>query len=154
MKTTENNPFTEAIDIFENKYAEDLDRIFIENRFFRGIDKITVYGEFFGENSFAGKHDWAEVHDLVIFDMFLYKKDWLKPADFIDIFGHLDIPKLVYTGFLDETLIGKIVTNYYGLKEGLVLKGVIENKVFMVKVKTQEWLNKVRALYGENNKIE
>lgn len=149
-----NNPFAEAIGIFENKYAEYLDKIFTEHKMFRGIERITVYGEFFGENSFAGKHDWEEVHDLLIFDMFLYKKDWLKPADFIDIFGKLDIPKLIYKGFLDESLINKIVTNYYGLKEGLVLKGVIENKVFMVKVKTQEWLNKVRSMYGENNNIE
>lgn len=149
-----NNPFAEAIGIFENKYAEDLDRIFIENKLFRGIDTITVYGEFYGENSFAGKHDWDEVHDLVIFDMFLYKKDFMKPKDFIDIFGHIDIPKVVYEGLLDEETIKDIVSNIYGLKEGLVLKGVIENKVFMVKVKTQEWLNKVRALYGENNNLE
>jgi hypothetical protein len=35
-----------------------------------------------------------------------------------------------------------------------VLKGVNEGKVWMAKVKTQEWLDKVRAMYGENNNLE
>jgi hypothetical protein len=148
------NPFTEAVDIFMDKYSKPLDEIFCENKIFRGVDTITVYGEFFGEHSFAGQHVWDEYHDLVIFDMFLYKKDYLKPADFIDIFGHLDIPRLVYQGLLDEYIIKDIVSNVYGLKEGLVLKGVNEGKVWMVKVKTQEWLDKVRTLYGINNNLE
>jgi hypothetical protein len=149
-----NNPFTEAIDIFEDKYSEALDKIFCENKLFRGIDTITVYGEFAGESSFAGKHIWDEDHDVTIFDMFMYKKDFVKPADFIDIFGHLDVQKLVLQGLLDVKMIQDIISNKYGLKEGVVLKGVSEGKVWMVKVKTQEWLNKIRALYGENNNIE
>jgi hypothetical protein len=148
------NPFCEAIDIFEEKYSEVLDKIFCENKTFRGIDTITIYGEFFGPNSFAGKHNWSEEHDLIIFDMFLYKKDFLKPKDFIDIFGHLDIPKLVYKGLLEVQLIEKILSNYYGLKEGIVFKGVNEGKVWMVKLKTIEWLTKVRSIYGENSNIE
>lgn len=148
------NPFNEAVNIFHNKYSEPLDKIFDENKSFRGIDIITVYGEFFGEHSFAGKHEWQEKHDVVIFDIFLYKKDFLKPRDFIDIFEHLHIPKLVYEGLLDDSTIIDIISNIYGLKEGLVLKGVFQNKVFMVKVKTQEWLDKVRALYGINNNLE
>jgi len=157
INTTSNicyNPFNEAINIYNNKYAYNLDKIFNDNKIFRGVNTITIYGEFFGPSSFAGKHDWEEPHDVVIFDIFLYKKDFLRPRDFIDIFGHLDIPKLVYEGLLDESIIQDIVSNIYQVSEGLVLKGVIENKVFMVKVKTQEWLNKVRAMYGINNNLE
>jgi hypothetical protein len=96
------NPFTEAINIFMDKYSGSLDKIFNENKLFRGLDKITVYGEFFGEHSFAGMHDWKELHDLAIFDMFMYKKDYVKPRDFIDIFSHLDIPEVIFQGILDE----------------------------------------------------
>ena len=85
--------------------------------------------------------------------MFLYKKDFVKPKDFIETFGELGIPRLVYQGLLDEAEINKIVTNEYGLKEGVVIKGVNEGKVFMVKCKTQFWLDKVRALYGSEDKI-
>jgi len=148
------NPFTEAVNIFMDNYSGPLDKIFCENKLFRGVDMITVYGEFYGPNSFAGQHDWKEDHDVTIFDMFLYKKDYLKPSDFVDIFGHLNVQKLITQGLLDKKMIDDIISNIYGLKEGLVLKGVSEGKVWMVKVKTQEWLNKIRALYGVNNNIE
>ncbi len=147
------NPFTEAVNIFMNDYSEALDKIFCENKIFRGIDYITVYGEFFGEHSFAGQHDWNEDHEIIIFDMFLYKKDFLKPRDFVDIFGHLKIPTLVYQGLLDETVIYDI-RQTLNLKEGVVFKGVSENKVFMAKLKTDSWLKKVRGLYGENSNLE
>jgi hypothetical protein len=148
------NPFCEAIDIFMAKYSYTLDKIFCDDKTFRGIDTITVYGEFFGEHSFAGQHDWNEPHDVVIFDVFLYKKDFLKPRDFVDIFSSLDTPKLVTQGLLDVKMIEDILSNIYGLKEGLVLKGVIENKVFMTKLKTLDWLTKVRAKYGEDSNFE
>jgi len=89
-----NNPFTEGVNIFMDKYAIKLDKIFNDNNLFRAIDTIPVYGEFYGLNSFAGQHVWDEDHDVTIYDMFLYKKNFVKPADFISIFGHLDIPKL------------------------------------------------------------
>ena len=149
-----NNPFCEAIDIFMDKYSAPLDKIFREEIIFRGVDGITVYGEFFGPSSFAGQHDWNEEHDVVIFDMFVYKKDFVKPRDFIDIFGHLRIAKLITQGLLDEQMIQDIISNKYHLKEGVVFKGVSEGKVWMAKVKTQHWLDKVRALYGINNNIE
>jgi len=150
------NPFTEAVNIFMDKYSGPLDKIFCENKLFRGIDTITVYGEFAGYLSFAGQHNWIyeENFDVTIFDMFLYKKDFVKPTDFIDLFEHLGIPKVVTKGLLDEQTINDIISNIYHLKEGVVLKGVSEGKVWMVKVKTQEWLNKIRAQYGENNNIE
>lgn len=148
------NPFTEAVNIFMDNYAIPLDKIFCDNKLFRGVDMITVYGEFAGPNSFAGQHDWYEDHDVTIFDMFLYKKDFVKPSDFIDIFGHLNVQKLITQGLLDEKMLSDIVSNIHGLKEGIVLKGVSEGKVWMVKVKTQKWLDKIRALYGENNNLE
>ena len=55
--------------------------------------------------------------------------------------------------FKREKLTNEIA-NKYNLKEGLVLKGVSEGKTWMVKVKTQEWLDKVRAKYGIDNDIE
>jgi hypothetical protein len=151
-----NNPYTEAVNIFMDKYSAPLDKIFCENKLFRGIDTITVYGEFAGCLSFAGQHNWIyeENFDVTMFDMFLYKKDFVKPRDFIDLFEHLGIPKLLYSGVLDENLVKDIEYNKYKVKEGLVLKGVDEGKVFMMKVKTKEWLDKVRAMYGEKAELE
>lgn len=148
------NPYTEAVNIFMEKYSQPLDKIFNENIVFRGLDKITVFSEFYGPGSFAGFHNWEEEHDLVIFDMFLFRKDFLPPGMFIDIFGHLNIPKVIYKGILDENLIKDVQNNKFNLIEGLVLKGVKDKKVFMMKVKTWDWLNKVRELYGEKLMME
>ena len=118
------NPYTEAVNIFMDKYSYPLDKIFTENREFRGIDRITVFGEFYGENSFAGHHKWDEEHDLILFDVFLYRKDFLPPSIFINTFEQLDIPKVIYKGILDETLIKDVQDNKFNLKEGMVLKGM------------------------------
>ena len=145
------NPFIEAVGIFENKYAEDLDKVFREDKTFRGIDRITVYGEFFGAHSFAGRHNWEESHDVLLFDLFLYKKDYLPPADFMKIFGSFDIPICEYKGPLTEEYIER-VENADG--EGRVYKGTENNKVFMGKIKTKQWLHKVKEMYGEAEMLE
>jgi hypothetical protein len=154
MIKNKENPFVEAVNIFMDKYAVPLDEIFREDKLFRGIDMMTVYGEFFGEHSFAGQHDWNEEHDVTIFDMFLYKKDFLNPRDFVDTFGHLNIPRVIYKGILDEQIINDVRENVFNLSEGLVFKGSENNKVFMIKLKTNDWLKKVRELYGENSNLE
>jgi len=143
---SKNNPFVEAVGIFENKYAEDLDQIFKDNKTFRGIDRITVYGEFYGMNSFAGIHDWKESHDVVMFDLFLYKKGFLSPVEFIKIFSKFDIPIVRYKGLLTEDYIESVKES--NLNEGIVYKGVENGKVFMGKIKTNEWLEKVKEKLG------
>lgn len=152
----DSNPFCEAIDIFMEKYSASLDKIFREDILFRGVDVITVYSEFFGEHSFAGQHDWDEPHYLSLFDVFMYKKDFLSPSDFIKLFENMHIPKLLFNGILTEQAIQFIEWNCFEnkLKEGVVFKGVINKNVWMAKVKTQQWLDKVRTLYGINNNIE
>ena len=50
------HPLGEAIDVFLNTYGDELEHIFKKDKFFRNCQKITVFGEFFGKNSFAGQH--------------------------------------------------------------------------------------------------
>jgi hypothetical protein len=149
-----NSPFAEAIFIFEDKYVESLNKIFVDNKLFKGIDKITVYGEFFGENSFAGSHIWTEPHDIKIFDVFLYKKNYLPPADFIKAFDGLDIAKPLFQIVFEERVKKMIEKNELGLKEGVVCKWTENGKVHMFKVKTEEWLVKVKNRYGEAKMLE
>jgi len=151
---TQRNPFYKAIEIFQEKFSEDLDRIFCEDKTFRGVDDITVYGEFFGSKSFAGMHDWNEDHDIKIFDIWLYKKDFIVPSDFLKIFGDLDICKLIYQGEFTPNFLKLIEDNMFQLNEGVVCKGVEEQKLYMFKIKTNKWLNLVRQLYGEKRALE
>jgi len=88
----------QAIEIFMNKYAQGLDKIFREDKNLRNAKKITVFAEYFGPNSFAGQHEPTDEMDLVLFDVDVYQKGFIKPKEFIKLFSHLGIPEVVYKG--------------------------------------------------------
>lgn len=148
--------FGDAINLFLNKYGEDLDSIFRSE--YKKIDNFVIFGEFFGENSFAGQHVDEEKKDIILFDVNQFRRGFLPPQEFIENFGHLDIPEVIYRGIYDDKLINSIKSNKFKLEEGVVCKGVFKTKgneiVWMSKIKTNEWLSKVRALYGEKGLIE
>jgi len=147
-----NNPFSEGVDIFKDKYSVELDKIFRENKRFQGIDRITVYGEFYGDHSFAGLHDWDEEHDIKIFDVFLYKKGFLPPAEFMKIFQDINTCNFIWSGIFSQEFVDTIENDsILGLKEGVVCKGVENQEVFMFKLKTKKWLDKVRAISGNTD---
>lgn len=153
----ENDPnFGESIPIFMEKYSSDLERVFKKE--YSNIESVVVFCEFIGDNSFAGKHLPEDKKDVVLFDVNLYKKGFITPKDFVDNFGHLHIPKVVYKGEYNETLIRDVRKNIWGLKEGVICKGVRKTKgdelVWMTKIKTIEWLDKVKELFGEKGLLE
>src|SRR5690606_10531197 len=141
-------PFGEAVDIFMDKYAVGLDKTFRESKNFQNIKKVTVYLEYIGENSFAGMHEESDDKDLVLIDVERYQKGFIEPRDFIRDFSYLGIPELVYQGEYSEEFIKKIREGYYDLDEGVVCKGVDNKKVWMVKIKTIEWLKRVKDKMG------
>jgi len=149
--------FGDAIDIFLNKYGEDLDDVFRKE--YKRVDSFVVFGEFFGDHSFAGKHVDEDKKDIILFDVNQFKRGFLPPNEFVNNFGHLDIPKIVYKGIYDEELVDRIKSNQLNLEEGVICKGTIKTKsegeiVWMTKIKTIEWINKVKLLYGEKALLE
>ena len=152
----------EGIELFMNKYSEELDKIFRTNKYYRNAKKVTCFAEFYGENSFAGWHDPAEKGkmQLTLFDIDVYQKGILKAKDFVKQFGHLDIPDIIFEGKYNNQFIEDVRNNVFGLKEGVVVKGVTLTKrkntenVLMVKIKTLEWLQKVKGLYGAEKLLE
>lgn len=149
--------YGEAIDIFLNKYGQNLDDIFRKE--YKSVENFLVFGEFFGPNSFAGKHIDTESKDIIIFDVNRYRKGLLSPDEFVDKFGHLDIPKIIYKGIYNYELINDVKSNKYGLSEGVVCKGVLKTKkggeeVWATKIKTNEWIRKVKLLYGDKALME
>jgi len=148
--------FGPSIDIFLNKYSDDIERVF-RNKY-RSVDTFVVFGEFFGKNSFAGRHT-NEAKDVVIFDIHQYKRGIISPYEFVEDFGHLHIPDVIYTGTYTMDFVQTIRDNKYNLKEGVIVKGILKTKnqkdeVWMVKVKTKEWLQKVKELHGERALLE
>lgn len=141
------HPYYEAAQLFMEKYSEDVNKVLYDG--FRGLDKAMVYYEFFGPNSFAGKHDPNDEKNAIIFDVEMRVKGMVAPSDFIKQFGHLEIPKVITQGFLDQKFIDMVFANEFNLSEGVVCKGSINKDIIMWKCKTKEWLNKVKTIYGQ-----
>jgi hypothetical protein len=145
-------PFGDGIDIFLNKYGEDLNRIFRDR--YGKVESFVVFGEYVGENSFAGQHMESDIKDVILFDVSAYKRGFVGPEEFLKNFGRLDIPRVVYQGKYNDDLIKSVRENRHGLKEGVIVKGQNRKEVWMAKIKTNEWLEKVREKFGEKYLME
>lgn len=144
--------FGDSVDLFLDKYCDDLNRIFHDERYFRNINRVNLYCEYFGPSSFAGYHDLKEKKDVVLFDVAPERKGFITPKLFIEMFGQLDIPELIYNGSFNKELIENIKNS--SLQEGVVCKGVRKTKgndiVWMTKIKTITWLDRLKNKYGED----
>ena len=148
--------FGEAITIFLNKYGDSLPRIFMKD--YKGVESFVTFSEYVGERSFAGFHYEDDPKDLVLFDVNVYKKGFVSPKDFIKNFGDLHIPDIIYQGEYNPQLIKSVRDNIWNLKEGVICKGTFKTKgseeVWMTKIKTKEWLDKIKEKLGEKALLE
>ena len=135
-----------------NKYGEDLKKIF--NDKYSKIDSFVVFCEYLGDGSFSGQHISSDIKDVILFDVNQYKRGFIPPKEFIDNFGSLHIPKVVYHGKYDVDLINSVRNNKFNLFEGVVAKGIDGKNIWMTKIKTNEWLLKVKSIYGEKKLLE
>jgi hypothetical protein len=147
-----NHPFGEVVDIFYKELAGPLEKIFFNHPHFRNQPKITLFLEYFGVNSFAGLHQESDEKQLILIDVDQYQKGFVPPKDFIEIFKGIGIPKVIYQGFYTTDFIQEVRSNKYNLTEGVVCKGVRKTKgrdiVWMTKIKTDEWLERVKKKMG------
>jgi len=139
--------FGPATPLFKDTLADELEKILIKSRW----KSAVIFCEFYGESSFAGKHNLNELKKLTVIDVAPYKKGILPPKQFIDLFGEYG-PK--YFGIINW---GKeFITEVWNNKiEGMTFEGVVgktekKRKLLMYKAKTQQWIDKVRALYSAN----
>ena len=144
--------FGKIIPLFLEKYNEDLSKIFTDK--YKKVENFVVFGEYVGENSFAGVHKSTDKMDVVLFDINQYKKGFISPWEFVDNFGKLNIAKIIYKGKYTEEMIENIRNNVFNLKEGVIAKGIYKTKkegeiVFRNKIKTLDWLKKIKNEFGD-----
>lgn len=139
--------FGPAIPLFEKTLAEPLEKIARDQRW----ERMIVFVEFWGPRSLGGLHEPTDEKRLTLFDVNPHKKGILGPKDFLKLFGHLDIPYFLGTtkwtrGFVEQVRRGEIpnITD-----EGVVGKAGEGHKLVMAKAKTQAWIDKILARYGE-----
>lgn len=150
-----NEILKEAEPLIRQKYEESVSAIF--NKL--SSPRITCFFEFYGPTSFAGGHA-DEPHTVTLFDVFLYKKGIIPPQEFIKLFGHLGIPRLLHHGIVDQDLIAQVEE---GTLEGMTFEGVVckggydrkKKRPMMFKIKNKKWLEKLRIkCAGDDKKFE
>lgn len=131
---------------------EVLSEIFRKQRW----TKATAFFEFWGEHSFAGLHE-HEPHQATLIDLTVYKKGFMVAKDFVKLFGDVCAPVL-YRGLADEEFVKSVRS---GTLEGMSFEGVVckgpwdrkKGRPLMFKVKNQAWIDRVKARYGNDEKI-
>lgn len=152
------HPLGEVVDLFLNTYGEDLEYIFKKDKLFRNRQKVTVFTEYFGPNSFAGQHDPNDEKEIVLFDVNIHQKGIMPPSEFIKMFGHLKIPEIIYQGKFNESFIQDVKDGKYPVEEGIVAKGLLPHgrpphNLWMAKIKTKAWINKLKVEFEKNPDI-
>jgi len=142
----------EAVPLFQNKYADELSRIFTKQRY----QKATVFFEFYGANSFAGFHE-KEEHDVTLFDVHLYKQGFMAPQEFNKLFSNVETANLVYQGNPNQDFIESVKNSEL---DGVTFEGVVckagydqKHKLLSFKVKSYGWLNKLKGRFGDNEAL-
>lgn len=152
--------YGEAIGIFQKKYAAALEQAVLAK--YRKTEGIIAFAEFFGPYSFGGKHDeeWLKQHnllpdgaknepkDLVLFDVDILKRGFVSPPEFLKLFSHLHIPKVIYEGRLNEEFAQEVRHGKHPVVEGVVVKGGSGHKLWMRKIKTFGFLKRIREVFG------
>lgn len=134
-----------AIDLICQTYGDGLGQVFSKKKY----DRVICFFEYYGSKSFAGQHDISEPHQVTLFDVNPYKQGIMEPNAFIDTFGHLGIPKVLYYGNANSFFVEDVRSRKL---EGMTFEGVIckaknDKKTvmpIMFKIKSLEWCTRLR----------
>jgi hypothetical protein len=126
-----------------------LDRFLVFHKNYGCNRKIILFAEYFGSNSFAGMHKYEDEKQLVYFDV-MVDGVMIPSEQFIKDFSQFNIAKVIYKGKYSGQLVEDIRNGKYNVNEGAVIKGVANGKVYMAKVKTNVYMDKLKAVYKDN----
>ena len=140
-----------SIDIILDKYADDLAMVFKEQKQRRAI----CFFEYYGPESFAGYHPKGENYTVTLFDVAF--NGILEPKKFVRMFGHLDVPKVLYQGKVNQSFIDSVNA---GTLDGMTYEGVICKGTdvtpgcpLMFKIKSNAWYNKLKQKCQDNQEL-
>jgi hypothetical protein len=135
--------FGQAVRLFMDTMGDEIVRLVRAKH--REMQRIVAFCEYFGPKSFAGKHDPGDAMELRLIDVSLYKKGFMRPRDFVRMFGSLPYcAQIIYDGNLNQSFIDDVRRGAYPVWEGVVAKG----DDFMVKIKTDAYFKKLNEVYG------
>lgn len=145
--------FGEAVELFQDSLAQPLEELILD-AYGKRLERFIAYAEFVGDKSFAGSHVPDDPKRLVLFDVNIHKKGFISPKDFVQLFDGDDLltPQIVYKGILTKDFIQSVRENNVSipLNEGVVIKGGEGHKLWMCKVKTNDYMEKLKEIKQDN----
>jgi RNA ligase len=139
----------EAPDLFFGTMAKGIEGVLRDNSCYRNVASIKVFTEFLGPNSFAGLHKAKDPKRLVLFDMWAEGLGLVGPRRFVTDFGRLPIARVVYEGRFTGKFSQDVRKGKYGVAEGVICKGGEGFDPWMVKVKTDAYLARLKVAFAE-----
>lgn len=126
------------------QFVDEIGPVVVESTnhaFGRKVERITAFTEFYGSSSFAGFHEQDEPKTLKLFDVFVFKKGFIPPKQFVKLFSKHDwCAEVVYEGNMSREFIEDVRNGKYPVYEGVICKG----DDWTAKIKTLEFLNRLR----------
>lgn len=138
----------DAPEIFAGEFAKPLEAFFRTNPRY-DANQITVFTEYFGENSFAGLHQEDDPKRLVLFDVQV-ESNLIGPEQFVEDFGMVSIARVVYRGKLTGAFAQDVREGKYDVDEGVVCKGGCGDEVWMVKIKTNAYMERLKRAFQDD----
>lgn len=112
-------------------------------------DEVVIFSEFFGQNSFAGTHKKDDIKQHIIFDIMVDKK-FLSPQELIKDYHQFNIAKVVYSGKYTGRFVDDVRQGKYTKGEGVVCKGIVDGQIYMTKIKTNLYLERLKREFPKD----
>lgn len=137
----------ESSTIFFRNYAKPLNDLFVKNY---DASQIIVFTEFYGEHSFAGIHDSNDDKKLSIIDIKV--NDLIIPPNtLVRVYSHsFDVARVVYSGKFTGQFVEDVRNGKFKVNEGVVCKGIHKNILYMCKIKTNAYMEKLKTEFKNN----
>jgi len=141
----------EAIKLIQDKYDESLSRIFRRER----LQRAVAFFEFAGEHSAFGQHYEKEPHDTVLIDAAFFKEGIMDPGDFVRTFENVHTAPMLYHGKANSEFVNMVRQRTLdGMTfEGVVCKAMVRRKMVMFKIKSLDWIAKLREYCAGDMKL-
>jgi hypothetical protein len=142
-------------DLILEKYGDELEYRFKNAKYERAI----TFFEYYGPKSFAGNHEYDDINngnmDVTMIDISPYKQGIMAPQDFLDFCDGISHPIVVQYGKINKKWVDSVRDGYFLdiSFEGVVLKSKTSKKFKSCKVKTKQWLNKLREHCNGNEQL-
>ncbi|HYT95028.1 MAG TPA: RNA ligase family protein [Gemmataceae bacterium] len=137
----------EAAELFLRTHATPLEGVFRSHDAYRSA-QLTVFTEFVGARSFAGIHQPDDPKQLVLFDV-QPDAGLIGPEQFVRDFGELGSARVVYRGKLTGKFSQDVREGKYDVAEGVVCKGGSGGDLWMVKIKTAAYMEKLKRVFKD-----